>query len=127
MIEPDAVNRWFGTNSAVVEPRAGGRYELGWRYKADGKDVEGGPTRILEIEPNRKLVLDWPDWRGDKSVSGQTIAFLLEPEGNATRLTFVHAGFGRTSDIGDYGFGWPSHLAGLKVAVEQGGEVRSKK
>jgi len=114
LIEPEAINQWFGSESAVVEPRVGGRYALNWKYQVDGKDVTGGPTRILELEPNRKLVLNWPDWRGDATVEGQTISFTLEPTGQGTRLTFVHAGFGRTTDIGDYPFGWAWFLGGLK-------------
>jgi uncharacterized protein YndB with AHSA1/START domain len=113
LIEPEAINRWFGTESAVVEPRVGGRYELHWSYQVDGRDVTGGPTKILEFVPGRKLVLDWPDWRGDPSVTGQTISFLLEPEGSGTRLTLVHAGFGRTTDLSDYPFGWVWFLDGL--------------
>jgi len=116
LIEPDAINRWFGQGGTVVEPRVGGRYDLGWKYQVDGKDVVGGPTTILEFEPNRKLVLDWPDWRGDKAVTGQTISFELEPVDTGTRVTFVHAGFTRTTDLSDYPFGW-SYFLGRLVPV----------
>lgn len=117
LIEPEQINRWFGTTSAIVEPRVAGRYDLHWQYTVDGKDVHGGPTRILELVPGRKLVLDWPDWRGDTTVTGQTITWLLEPAGSATRVTFIHAGFSRTTDIGDYPFGWVWFLDELKKAV----------
>lgn len=33
------------------------------------------------------------------------IWFQLAPDGGGTRLTFVHAGFGRTTDISDNGSG----------------------
>jgi uncharacterized protein YndB with AHSA1/START domain len=116
LVEPERINRWLGGNSSVVEPRAGGRYELNWSYKVDGKDVAGGPTKIIEIVPDEKLVLDWPDWRGDASVPGQTITFLLAPDGKGgTTLTFVHAGFARTTDMSDYGFGWHQFLNSLKT------------
>jgi uncharacterized protein YndB with AHSA1/START domain len=101
LIEPALINQWFGTGSSVVDPRPGGRYDLGWKHQVDGKDVTGGPTRILEIIPNQKLVLDWPDWRGDATV------------GSATRVTFVHAGFGRATDMSDYPFGWGYFLGKL--------------
>ena len=117
LIQPEIVNQWFGSKSAVVDPRPGGRYDLSWKYKVDGKDVVGGPTRILEIVPNEKLVLDWLDWRGDKSITGQTISFFLKSVGSSTEVTFVHAGFSRTTDIGDYGFGWPYFLGLLVEAV----------
>lgn len=114
LVEPEIVSRWFDAAAAVVEPRAGGRYSLGWKYQVDGVDVEGGPTRILEYMPPAKLVLDWPDWRGDKSVDGQRITFLLEPEGQGTRVTFVHSGFERTADMSDYPFGWVYFMGKLR-------------
>ena len=120
LIEPEAINRWFGTSSAVVEPQQGGRYDLNWQYKVDGRDVHGGPTTILEFVPYRKLVLDWPDWRGDATVTGQTITWLLEPVGSRTRVTLIHAGFSRTTDISDYPFGWVYFLDELKQAVQGG-------
>ncbi|MBL8977284.1 MAG: SRPBCC domain-containing protein [Gemmatimonadetes bacterium] len=117
LIEPESVNRWLCGSGAIVEPRVGGRYIVGWKYQVDGRDVAGGPTRILEYVQDRKLVLDWPDWRGDDTVTGQTISFTLEPNGAGTRLTFVHAGFTRTADIGDYPFGWDGFLDMLKQEV----------
>ena len=36
-----------------------------------------------------------------------------------TRLTFVHAGFERTTDISDYGFGWPWFRTPLTDAVKK--------
>lgn len=117
LTEPALINQWFGTASSVVEPHVGGRFDLNWRYEHEGRPVEGGPKRIIEFVQDEKLVLDWPDWRGDKSVTGQTISFALESIGDATRLTFVHAGFGRAADIGDYPFGWVWFLSELtKVA-----------
>ncbi len=120
LITPELVNQWFGTTTAVIEPREGGRYEVGWKYKIDGRDVVGGPTRILEFVENERLKLDWPDWRGDETVTGQTITFDLESVGAQTRLTFVHAGFLRTADISDFPFGWDWFLSTLRdVAVAQ--------
>ena len=123
LVEPERVARWFGagggSDSAVVEPRVGGRYDVGWQYRVDGRDVHGGPTRVLDIVPDEGLVLDWPDWRGDASVVGQRIEFHLVPNGGGTRLTFVHAGFGRAADVGDYGFGWGELLDGLRSEAER--------
>lgn len=64
--------------------------------------------------PNEKLVLDWPDWRGDKTVTGQQIGFYLETVGQGTRVTLVHSGFGRTADLSDYPFGWVYFLGKLR-------------
>jgi len=119
LVEPSLVNQWFGSTSATIDPVQNGRYTLGWEYKINGRDVAGGPTHIIEIESNRRLVLDWPDWRGDQSVTGQTISFELEPHGEGTRLTFVHAGFTRTADMGDYPFGWTWFLGELQKTVNK--------
>ncbi|HEY0928585.1 MAG TPA: SRPBCC family protein [Gemmatimonas sp.] len=107
LIEPELVNQWCGSTNAAIDPRQGGAYAFGWSYEIDGRTVSGGPTRIIEYIENERLTLDWPDWRGDASVNGQTISFVLTDEGDAaTRLTFVHTGFDRTADISDYPFGW---------------------
>ena len=117
LITPALLNEWLGSESAVVEPRAGGRFSLGWHYSVDGRDVAGGPTRILDIEENVRLVLDWPDYRGDSTVPDQTISFHLEPTDAGTRVTFVHAGFIRTTDLSDYPFGWSEFLENLAALV----------
>ncbi len=118
---PALINQWFDSGSSQVDARVGGRYELGWTYQVNGQDVVGGPTRIIEYVENERLTLDWPDWRGDTSVTGQTISFQSESVGAHTRLTFVHAGFGRTADIGDYPFGWTSIVGQLKTVAEGDG------
>lgn len=120
LIEPALVNQWFGSTQARVVPAPGGEYRLGWEYKVDGRDVVGGTTTILEFVKDQKLVLDWLDWRGDLSVAGQFISFTLEPQGEGTRVRFVHGGFSRTADLGDYPFGWVEFLDQLrKVTLAQ--------
>jgi uncharacterized protein YndB with AHSA1/START domain len=119
LVEPELINKWVGSDKARVEPRVGGVYSFGWSYELDGTQVEGGPMRILEIDPDRKLVVDWPDWRGDATVTGQSVSFTLHPEGTGTRVDLVHAGFTRPTDISDYPFGWGHFLGEIqKVTVE---------
>jgi uncharacterized protein YndB with AHSA1/START domain len=123
LTEPALINQWFGSKASVVEPRTGGQYHLHWKYEIDGRAVDGGPTRILDYAPDERLVLDWPDWRGDPQVTGQSIRFTLEDAGEggdgATRLHFLHAGFGRTADLSDFPFGWDWFLGELaRVSVE---------
>jgi hypothetical protein len=51
----------------------------------------------------------------------QTITFLLAPDGtDGTVLTFVHAGFGRTTDMSDYRLGWRVFLDQLQKEVTRG-------
>ena len=117
LLDPALLNQWIAA-AAEVEPKVGGRYAFGWKYEMNGINVVGGPTRILEMVPNEKLVTDWPDWRGDTNVPVQTVTWLLESVGTQTRVTLIHAGFTRTVDFSDYPFGWGWFLSRLKQTVE---------
>lgn len=118
LTEPEALTEWMGAPDPEIELRVGGRYSLGWTYTVDGREVEGGPMKILDVVPDERLVVDWPDWRGDPSVPRQSIAWHLEPEGEGTRVTLVHAGFVRTVDFSDYPFGWGHFMSEMaKVAI----------
>lgn len=118
LLDPAALNAWIAT-AAEVEPHVGGRYSYGWRYQHGGSDVDGGPTRILDLVPNERLVTDWPDWRGDPSKPPTRVSWLLEPVGGKTRVTVVHGEFPRAVDISDYPFGWPGFLNQLKEHGER--------
>lgn len=115
-LDPATLNRWIAS-AAEVEPRVGGRYRYGWTYEIAGRQVQGGPTRILELVENEKLVTDWPDWRGDPEVPVQRVTWLFEPVGEHTRVTLVHDGFVRAVDISDYPLGWQHFLSGLQAAL----------
>jgi uncharacterized protein YndB with AHSA1/START domain len=117
LVDPAALNQWIAS-AAEVEPRIGGRYSYGWTYEHGGRSVVGGPTRILDLVPNERLVTDWPDWRGDRTRSDTRVAWLIEPLGGKTRVTVVHGGFARTADVSDYPFGWPGFLSQLKTRLE---------
>jgi uncharacterized protein YndB with AHSA1/START domain len=117
LVDPAALNKWIAS-SAAVDPRVGGRYSYGWKHQHGGRDFEGGPTRILDLVPNERLVTDWPDWRGDPTKPKTRVAWLLERVGLKTRVTVVHGEFPRTVDISDYPFGWPWFLNQLKNLVE---------
>jgi len=117
LIDPATLNKWIAA-SAEVEPHADGRYSYGWSYEVRGKKVEGGPTRILELVENAKLVTDWPDWRGDATRPAQRVSWVLEAIGDQTRVTLIHEPFERTTDLSDYPQGWAGFLAQLKQQVE---------
>jgi uncharacterized protein YndB with AHSA1/START domain len=117
LIDPPTLNRWIASNAAV-EPEMDGRYTYGWKYEVKGRQVEGGPTKILEIVENAKLVTDWPDWRGDLSRPVQRVSWVLEAINDQTRVTLIHEPFERTSDLSDYPHGWADFLSKLKKQVE---------
>lgn len=106
LIDPALASQWLGAPDIRITPEPGGEYRVNWKYQMDGRDVVGGATRILDLIPEERLVLDWPDWRGDASVTGQWIGFTLTAEGTKTRVDFVHGGFTRTADVSDYPYGW---------------------
>jgi uncharacterized protein YndB with AHSA1/START domain len=118
LMEPAALNRWIAS-AAVVDPRVGGTYSYGWKYPFGGRDVEGGPTKILDLVENERLVTDWPDWRGQDERGKTRVAWLLESVGTKTKVTLVHGGFSRAADMSDYPFGWGDFLSRLKSAVER--------
>lgn len=119
LMDPQTMNQWIAT-SARVEPRVGGVYSFGWTYEVGDRRVAGGPTRILELVPNERLVIDWPDWRGDASEPPTTVTWLLESVGDKTRLTLIHGGFARVADLSDYPHGWRAFLDKLRAFVWQG-------
>jgi uncharacterized protein YndB with AHSA1/START domain len=116
LTDPEIMNRWLSA-SATVDPRKGGTYTYGWKYKVRGRDVDGGPTRILELVENEKLVTDWPDWRGNPDLPPTKVTWLLESVGGKTRVTLIHDGFQRAADISDYGAGWGYFLGKLREVL----------
>jgi uncharacterized protein YndB with AHSA1/START domain len=117
LLEPASLNQWIAAR-ATVEPEVDGRYSYGWKYEVRGRQVEGGPTRILEIVENTKLVTDWPDWRGNADLPAQRITWLLEAIGDQTRVLLIHEPFERVTDLSDYPQGWIYFLGKLKRQVE---------
>ncbi len=117
LIDPQALEKWIATK-ATVEPHDAGRYSYGWKYDVNGREVAGGPTKILEVVENSKLVTDWPDWRGDTSRPAQRVTWTLEAIGDQTRVTVIHDRFERPADLSDYPQGWLHFLSLLKKSVE---------
>jgi uncharacterized protein YndB with AHSA1/START domain len=117
LLDPAVLDPWLGAKS-VVEPLVGGRYSYGWKYDVRGQQVEGGPTKILELVEDTKLVTDWPNWRGDPDMPVQRVTWLLESVGGSTRVILIHEPFPRTADLSDYPQGWAFFLGGLKSRLE---------
>jgi uncharacterized protein YndB with AHSA1/START domain len=116
LTEPEALNRWMAKD-ASVDLRVGGRFDLGWQAPPE-IEHSGFPMEILELVPNQKLTISWPDWRGDAAVPSQSVTWLLEPEGDGTRVTLIHSGFVRTVDLSDYPFGWGHFLSEMAKVAE---------
>jgi len=117
LLNAEFLEKWLG-GKAIVESRVGGRYSYGWQYEVRGRQVQGGPTKILEMVEDTKLVTDWPNWRGDPEMPAQRITWLLEPVGDHTRVILIHEPFERTTDLSDYPQGWAYFLSRLKTEIE---------
>ena len=94
LIDSESVTRWFGFPIAI-EPQVGGRYAMG------GFD-NPHPAKILELEPDRKLSVDW----GGTGVG----TWELEGSGGKTKLTLTQSGFDGTQPPFA---GWAGILSGL--------------
>ena len=118
LLDPALMNRWLGGAARVDLERR--EISYGWHYTIEGRGVDGGPTRILELVENQKLVTDWPDWRGDPAKPSTRVTWLLEPlaGGKRTRLTIVHDGFAHAADRGDYQQGWGGFADQLVALLE---------
>lgn len=118
LIDPASMRRWLGAPAPEVDARIDGRYSFGWKYQVSGRDVAGGPTRIIDSVSNERLVTNWPDWRGDPDKPTTQVAWTLESLGpGQTKVTLVHSGFARPVDMSDYPFGWAHFIEALKADV----------
>jgi uncharacterized protein YndB with AHSA1/START domain len=119
LTEPALMNQWLGGAAKVDLP--GGALSYGWSYEVEGRQVAGGPTRIIELVEHRRLVTDWPDWRGDPDKPSTRVTWELEPlaGGARTRVTVIHTGFEHPVDRSDYQQGWAQFLEMLGGVARQ--------
>lgn len=112
LTDPAQVGRWatggVPESNAIVEPRAGGVFSMGWA---------GGPDRILEFDPTRRLALRWPTKTG-----GLRVTLDLEPKASGTAVYLVSTGYGEheaAAVLRDRGR-WSELLMNLRNFVEGG-------
>jgi uncharacterized protein YndB with AHSA1/START domain len=99
LMEPERFRQWFMANISV-EPHVGGRWAMG-----DDFDDENATARIIDLQPGRRVELDW---------GGMVSTWELEGSQGRTRLTFVNSGFdGDNPPYADW-TGWLSGLAALR-------------
>lgn len=93
-----------------------------WRIMIpDGRIGHSG--KIVEIDPGRKLVLEWRnEFQPELQAEGYTRAiFQIEPQGEAVKLSIVHESDEPGSKmIETISSGWPRILASLKSLLETG-------
>ena len=107
LTDPAELDKWIGKGSKI-ELRVGGAYSYGWADLPEMQESKCvGPTKILEIEPERRLVHDW-DYEGGAT---DRTEWTLEPlEGGRTRLSVRQIGTAKASEYSGYTNGWAKFL-----------------
>lgn len=98
LMTPAEYRRWSSVN-VDIEPRVGGRWAMG------GFEVNDEPAKILELEPGRRVTIDW---------GSMVSTWDLEGSGGKTRLTFVHSGFDEQDPPYAGWIGWLGGVAALR-------------
>lgn len=93
-----------------------------WRIKAPG-DLITDSGEVLEIEPQRRLVLKWRcEFRPQLRAEGYSrMTYDLEKEGSSVKLTIIHeVNKAGSKFLKAVSGGWPLILASLKSLLETG-------
>ncbi len=115
LVDPEKATRWMGVEATfVAEP--GGVYQV---TVLSGNVARG---EFVELDPPRRLVFTWGWEPGEGTpssvpVGSSTIEIELEPEGDGTRLRFVHAGLPDAEAAAKHAHGWDHYLGRLAVAA----------
>jgi len=114
LVDPAKATSWMGQQS-WSEPREGGLYRV--------EVIPGHIARgeFVELDAPRKLVLSW-GWEGENAVpaGSSRLEFTLTPEGEGTRLHFVHSGLPSTESAESHAHGWDHYLERLAIAAPGG-------
>jgi uncharacterized protein YndB with AHSA1/START domain len=133
--DPDKLSSYFTTGGAK------GRLEAGRTVTWDFHDFPGAfPVRVIEVEPDRKIVLEWKANEGEppnveggemQSVDYNTIVtmtFTPLENGARTMVEIEERGWRETEGAlkASYGNcqGWAQMLAALKAWIEYGINLR---
>ncbi|NJC40907.1 uncharacterized protein YndB with AHSA1/START domain [Brevundimonas alba] len=130
--DPAKLSAYFTTGGAV------GRLETGATVQWDFADFPGAfPVEVVEVEPNRRIVLRWqandgPPKDGQATAAAAymtTVTFTFEPlDDGRTLVTIEESGWRETPTGLKAAFGncqgWSQMLAALKVWVEHGINLR---
>ena len=108
---------WKHTNESDWKPGSK------WRHvTADGKSTVRLVGTVVEVVPNRRLVLTWAEPEPAAHASKESrVAFSIEPVGAMVRLTVTHDELEPGSEMArKIVNGWPRVLSSLKSLLETG-------
>ena len=116
LTEADQLKAWFASGGCRVDLRVGGEIFFDWNEVT-------GRTRILELEPPRRLVWSWvPSMleRADEPLEGQPqtiVEWMLEESVNgSTTLTARETGFASLTDA-DRERAYPTNFEGWRECL----------
>jgi uncharacterized protein YndB with AHSA1/START domain len=112
--DPAVVRRWWGSDpngvvtSAVLDVRAGGRFEISFRDPDGTRHTSRGA--YLRVDAPAVLELTW-SWASEPGV-GSRVTVELEGDDRGTAMRFVHGDLRGASEH-DYATGWRRTFAKL--------------
>jgi uncharacterized protein YndB with AHSA1/START domain len=118
LVDSEKATRWMGT-SATMEARPGGTYRCD---VIPGHTAEG---EYVELDPPHRLVFTFGWSKGGAednplAPGSSTIEIELTPEGEGTRLRFVHRDLPNAAAVESHAHGWDHYMARLEIAAAGG-------
>jgi uncharacterized protein YndB with AHSA1/START domain len=115
LVDPAKSATWMGMQSWSV-PEPGGLYRV--------EIIPGNVARgeYLELDAPRRLVFTW-GWEADGNPvppGSSTVEFELIPDGDGTRVRFVHSGLPTEEAGTSHGHGWDHYFERLATAATGG-------
>jgi uncharacterized protein YndB with AHSA1/START domain len=121
LTEPEQIVTWFLARAELPLAK-GATYRFEW---AGGYAHTG---RVLEVVPDRRLQLEWPNGAGAHRFLTE-VTFTVRRAGVGTFLTVEHGGFPQTpTGLAQYGgtqSGWAYYLMNLRSVLEFKRDLRS--
>jgi uncharacterized protein YndB with AHSA1/START domain len=118
LIEPEFTRQFWADTTQDCDWKVGAPWRL---MIPDGSVGDSG--EVLEIEPQRRLVLSWRnEFKPELRAEGYSrLTYLIEAEGDMVKLTVMHEMDTPQSKLIDaVSNGWPVILASLKSLLETG-------
>ncbi len=118
LLDPEFTRRYWCETHQESEWKPGASWQM---IIPDGRVTDRG--EVLEIEPNRRLVLKWRnEFRPELHAEGYSrMTYELEKRGDSVKLTVIHEIDKPESKlIQAVSGGWPAILASLKSLLETG-------